>query len=91
MKYLLQYYNQAERKDEWVTQRRLGVPSLTDNRHLCYTWPTAEAAEQQRPLYEAALKCPLEVVPQPPPDWQIGDQEDEASEKYQAWIEQFPS
>jgi hypothetical protein len=80
MKYLLQHNNEAERKDEWVTQRRIGVPSLTDNPHLRYTWLSAEDAEQQRPLYEAALKCQLKVVSDAPTC-----RLEEESEKFKAY------
>jgi hypothetical protein len=89
MKHALRLFDSTTRKYLWVTQRRIGVPSLTDNIHLRYTWPSAEAAEQQRPLYESALKCQLEVEPAIP-QWQIDQQEDEESEKFQNWPTGLP-
>jgi hypothetical protein len=66
MKYALGFFDSATREYVWATQRQIGVPSLTGNIHLRYTWLSEEDAERQRPLYEAALNCPLEVVSDAP-------------------------
>lgn len=62
MKHVLQT---TEAPPRWTTQLRIGVPSLTSNPNLRYTYETAAHAENQRPLYERALGVPLTAVPLP--------------------------
>jgi hypothetical protein len=66
MKYVLECTSYALSPPCWATQLRIGVPSLTHNPNLRYTYETAEHAENQRPLYEQALNVTLIVVPVPP-------------------------
>lgn len=51
-------------KLRWATlhyQNGTFTPSVTDNPMLRYTWDSAYAAEQQRPLYEQALNLSFTV------------------------------
>jgi hypothetical protein len=62
MKYVLECTAFALSPPCWATQRTIGVPSITHNERLRYTWDSPGAAESQRPLYEAALNYTFQVV-----------------------------
>ena len=45
----------------WATCRQPGLPSLTDNPQLRYTYDEKEQAEVQRIRFQRALNVPLQV------------------------------